>query len=578
MTKSFYVKLSISLLILLLSLYFLYPTGRLSMLDEEGKKALSMQELENLENRSINLGLDLRGGMYLVLEVDMDKVKEEDRTDALDRALEVIRNRVDQFGVAEPVIQKQGEKRIVVQLPGLQDPQRAKNLIGQTALLEFKIVREGEDARSILATIDQIAAKGDLLQKYNITSVEPKSDSVPKQSEGSILDQLTASSDSSQADSASTDTTAAATENADLLPNQTGAQPLMSRIIIRPSEKFTNFFVLDVEYSIVDSLLKTPEAQAVIPEDASIVWANEKIPMGDGKIYRQLFVIFKKAEMTGAAVKDARATIGQGYDPSTANRPIVNFEVKGEAVDLFSQITGANLNKRLAIVLDNRVVSAPELIVRIRDGRSIITGSQSMDEAKDLSIVLRSGALPAPVNVIEERTVGPTLGSDSIQAGKFAAIIGLILVAFFMMIYYKLSGGISVVALVLNMIFIMAAMAYLHATLTLPGIAGLVLTIGMSVDANVLIFERIREEMLAGKTSIVSVENGFGKAFWTIFDANITTLITALVLYVYGTGPIRGFAVTLSLGILSSLFTALVVSRILFDYLVYKVRIKSLSI
>ena len=300
--------------------------------------------------------------------------------------------------------------------------------------------------------------------------------------------------------------------------------------------------------------------------------------MGNNESVRQLFVVTKSAEMTGSSVADAKPTIGQGYDPSISNRPIVEFKVRDEAVKLFARITGSNLNRRLGIVLDHKVVSAPELIVKIRDGQSIITGSKDINEAKDLAIVLRSGALPAPVNVIEERTVGPSMGSDSINAGKKSAMIGFILVALFMIFYYKLSGLIADFVLFLAMFFIMAAMAYLHATLTLPGIAGLVLTMGMAVDANVLIFERIREELNSGKTSIASVENGFGRAFWTIFDSNITTLLTGIVLYTYGTGPIKGFAVTLSLGIVFSMFAALVICKLIFEAIVYRAKPKTLSI
>jgi len=611
MKKSFYAKLAVVLILLILSMISLLPTIKLMTMSEEEQEQLSMQELEDLQANSINLGLDLKGGMHLVMEVDMDQLSENEKKDAVERALEVIRNRIDQFGVAEPLIQREGKNRIIVQLPGLSNPQRAKNLIGQTALLEFKIVQENKDANEVFQRIDKITAEKNLFEKYNLTRLEqetkktdtetetenieetPSSDfleelSQDTQSDDSLekdsaaateADSALASQEDEISDSGTTEDTSAESMLDEIEEEEPTNQPFSSRLRRTGGGDFTNYFVAKDNYRLLDSLLKTEEVQNEIPADLEVAWSSTDDTLGiEKQVVRQIFVLTKKAEMTGSSVEDAMPNIGQGYDPSIANQPIVEFEVKKEAIKLFAQITGANVGKRLAIVLDNKVVSAPRINGKIPGGKSTITGSRDMQDAKDLSIVLRSGALPAPVNIIEERTVGATLGDDSIRMGKNAAIVGLILVMIFMIIYYKLAGIIADLALVLNMVFIMGAMAYLNAVLTLPGIAGLILTIGMAVDANVLIFERIREEINLGKPVGASVINGFDRARWTIVDSNITTLITALVLYNFGTGPIRGFAVTLSLGILSSMFTALIVSRLIFDFYITKTSPKKLSI
>lgn len=392
---------------------------------------------------------------YLVLQPG---AQERIEKMAVDQALETIRNRVDQFGVSEPDIRPQGDNRILVQLPGVKDPQRAIALIGKTALLEFKLV--------------------------------------------------------------------------------------------------------DEEHS-VDQALK-----GSVPPGDEILYQDN----ADGRTGRVPYLLKKRTLLTGEYITDAKVQIGRYNDPYVS----LSFDQRGAR--LFEQITGDNIKKRLAIVLDNKVYSAPVIQDKISGGRAQITGRFTMDEARDLAIVLRAGALPAPVKILEERTVGPSLGYDSIQKGIKSMIIGGIAVVAFMAIYYALSGLIADFALLLNVLFIMAGLAFFGATLTLPGIAGIILTIGMSVDANVLIFERMREELRVGKTPRAAIEGGFGKALVTILDANITTLIAALVLFQFGTGPIRGFAVTLSIGIVSSLFTAIFVSRVIFDYLFVERRSKRLSI
>jgi preprotein translocase subunit SecD len=381
---------------------------------------------------------------------------------ATEQALETIRNRIDQFGVSEPDIRQQGEKRLLIQLPGIKDTKRAKDLIGRTALLEFKLVDETHDLNSAL--------------------------------EGNV--------------------------------------PPGSEVL----------------YGIKED----PETRRVI-----------KTP----------YLIKKQTLLTGAQLTDARVQIDSQY-----NEPYVsiNFDKKGGRD--FERITGENVKKRLAIVLDNKVYSAPVIQEKISGGQARITGRFTTEEARDLAIALRAGALPAPVNILEERTVGPSLGTDSIRKGLISMCVGGILVILFMIVYYRGAGLIADIALIVNIILIAGGLAGFQATLTLPGIAGIILTIGMAVDANVLIFERIREELSIGKTPRAAVDSGFDRASLTILDANVTTLIAALVLFQFGTGPVKGFAVTLSLGVLSSLFTALILSRLIFDYFLAKLKSKRLSI
>jgi preprotein translocase subunit SecD len=380
---------------------------------------------------------------------------------AVEQALETIRNRVDQFGVAEPDISPQGSDRILIQLPGIKDPERAIRLIGRTALLEFKIV---DDEHSL-----QEALKGE----------------VPK---GDII------------------------------------------------------------------LYQKQEASET------------------GRVTKVPFLLRKKTLMTGEVLKDAQVRFDD------FNQPYVALEFDPRGAKMFDRITAKNVKKRLAIILDNNVYSAPVIQERISGGRAQITGRFTEDDARDLAIVLRAGALPAPVKILENRSVGPSLGRDLIDMGLKSIVIGGILVVLFMVAYYKISGAIADLALMLNLILIMGALAGLRATLTLPGIAGIILTIGMAVDANVLVFERIREELRLGKTPRAAIDGGYSKAFLTIMDANITTLIAAVVLFQFGTGPVKGFAVTLSIGIVASLFTALFVSRVVFEFILVKGMLRRVSI
>jgi preprotein translocase subunit SecD len=344
---------------------------------------------------------------------------------------------------------------------------------------------------------------------------------------------------------------------------------------LNPRDKQT--FLVPVEKTEkFKRILELPDVKRIIAEEApgaQFVWGSK--PVYGGK-YIPLYLVRKNVELAGNTIKDAYPQ--RSTDPSSYGQYEVSLTLNDAGARTFARVTGANIHKRLAIILDHKVYLAPTIQVKISSGRARITGLDNIEEAQDLAIVLKAGALPAPVKIIEERTVGPSLGHDSIVAGTYSGILGLVLVIIFMVFYYKLSGLIADLALVLNIVFIMAIMAYFHATLTLPGIAGIILTIGMAVDANVLIFERIREELEKGKTVRAAIDVGYGKAFITIVDANVTTFIAGLVLYTYGSGPIQGFALTLMIGILSSLFTAIVVTRAIFDYILDTRTVKKLSI
>ena len=511
------------------AVYYLLPSVEFYSMTDDDRETMGLmapEQLVDLKKRSLNLGLDLQGGIHLVLEVKTEGMEQQEAQDAVAQAQEVIRNRVDQFGVAEPTIQRQGDNRIIIELPGVQDVQRAKDLVGQTALLEFQLLEPSEDRTRLIQRIDQVLA--------------------PQEEEEQ--------------------------EEEDLLLSSTPESAPLSSMFSRAGEDLT---VSGRDLQRVKNLLNTPEAQELIPADVEFLFSSK--PAGaEGNEFYFLYLVRKKPEMTGHMIQDAFVSIGQVVE--YMGQPIVNFSTTDEGVRLFSRITGSHIGERMAIVLDESVYSAPVIQNKISEGRGIITGSGTQEEAKDLSIVLRAGALPAEVEIIEDRTVGPSLGRDSIEQGKTAAIYSMILVVIFMVLYYRAAGLIADCALLLNMLFIMAVLAGFHATLTLPGIAGIILTIGMAVDANVLIFERIREELRSGKTVRAAIDSGYGHALSAILDANVTTFLVGIVLYQFGTGPIRGFALTLCIGIISSLFTAFFVTRTIFELITRKSEQSTLSI
>ncbi|MCS7230943.1 MAG: protein translocase subunit SecD [Elusimicrobiota bacterium] len=461
--KNLQFRFVILLLVIAIGIYFIIPTFQWYFIyspEERQKKEISK---DPILKKILNLGLDLKGGVFLILEIDKEKIPQETNlSDALDRAIEIIRNRVDQYGVAEAIISKQGDQWISVQLPGLKDPQLAKELIGKTALLEFRLVNMDEPYRKIIEKIREIG--------------------------------------------------------------------------IKPKEALTNPQILSL----------VPTGYVLLPGRTDEIYLVKDTP-----------------EITGAYLTNARVELGA----SETGLPYVSLEFNQEGAKIFAKVTELNIEKHLAIVLDNVVQSAPIIRSRIPDGRAIIEGDFTLEEAKFIATVLRAGALPAPVKIIEERTVGPTLGKDSVISGRNALIIGSIVVLIFMIVYYKISGVIANIALMVNIFLVLSALTALKATLSFPGLAGIVLLIGVGVDANILILERIKEEIKNGKTLRVAIDLGYQRALQTIVDSNLTTLITTVFLFGFGTGPIKGFGITMFIGLIANIFTAVFMTKLIYDYL-----------
>jgi protein-export membrane protein SecD len=554
-------------LTVLAAAWYLWPSVRFYSMSDEEREEIRLRDpsaLDRLKEGTIQLGLDLQGGMHLVLELDQTErsFTGEEQTDAIDRALEIIRNRVDQFGVSEPLIQKVGDERIIVELPGIQDEDRAKALVQQAAYLEFQLVIDGQDAIDQIRAVDAALAGREIQAETagavsdttapaasEADSMAPSDTAAADTVSGQTLEELTGSGD------AANDTTGSATLAA-------GDRPLSSLLQTMPRGNDQNdFLVPENEVANVEAMLADSAARAVLAPEYEWLWSGEPQTFSDGRSYRMLYLVDQEPLMTGEAV----ATASAGFDTQLTNQPIVSLDLTSEGGGQFGDVTRAHVNQRLGIVLDGVVRMAPNIRQPITTGQAQIEGFDSVEEARDIAIVLRAGALPAPLEIIEERTVGPSLGADSIDAGKVAGILGLLAVMVLMAVYYRVFGLVSNLALALNIGFILAALAGFGATLTLPGIAGLILTVGMAVDANVLIYERVREELEVGKTARAALDAGYDRAFVTILDAQITTLIAALVLFQFGTGPIKGFAVVLTIGIICSIFTAVFVTRTIFD-------------
>jgi len=511
----------------------------------------------------VKLGLDLQGGMYLALEVDDPEgtMPIDARADAIQRAERVIRNRVDELGVEEPLIQIVGQDRLIVELAGVDDNERAKEIVGQTALLEWKLVRSTSEMNAALPRIDQVLVT--TLGEDSILALGRQFETeLPTESVEALL--FGGEDQDIQEDSTGTDASSQETE-----PDSAGQEeqpdPVDEELQYRPftallleSGVSGEYMVATEDVELMQMFLEMPEVRAVTPRDLSLQWGW--VPVASGaRTFQQLYVLEDEAFLTGDMLEDASAMRDQQF-----NQAVVQFELSRVGGRRFSDLTGRSIGERIAIVLDREVVSAPVVQARIGARGQVELGGSSMEEANDLALVLRAGALPAPLRIIEERTVGASLGQDSIEQGMMAGIIGLLLVVAIMIVYYRVSGLLAVMALSVYVVLVLGGLAALNATLTLPGIAGLILSIGMAVDANVLIFERIREELAEGRALRTAVDEGFANALSAIVDANITTLITALILFQFGTGPVRGFAVTLSIGIVASFFTALYVTRTLF--------------
>ncbi|HSW56555.1 MAG TPA: protein translocase subunit SecD [Ignavibacteriaceae bacterium] len=582
-------------------------TDRLIRTVEDSILAANPDIVKNREKR-VKLGLDLQGGMRVVLEVNTGKLieklaknpdetfkavlteaqQESERTDesvvdilarkftergirlsryfgtirdddseiltsltenaedAVNRAVEIIRNRVDQYGVSEPSIQRQGSRRIIVELPGISREEEAKKLLQGTALLEFRIVREADFTFPIMQKIDDVLAGKVLDDTTQVVSEDKATETTP--TDTSI---------------ASADTT---TPEGELSEEEFRKQhPFFSIALLDPQGRSADAYVKVEDKSKLELILNRVDVQKVIPNNVEFKFQARSQSDAEGNEFFVMYLVNKDPELTGGVITDATANI----DPNTS-APIVTMTMNSEGATEWARITGANVNKRIAIMLDGGIFSAPVVKGKIPGGRSQIEGMADLNEAKLLEIVLKAGALPAPVDIIEERSVGPSLGEDSINRGVLSVFLGYIVVALFMIIYYKRAGVIASTVLLFTVLFTLGVLAGFSATLTLPGIAGILLTIGMSVDSNVLIYERIREELATGKTVKASIDSGFKRANSAIIDSNLTTFITGIILYQFGTGPIQGFALTLMIGIAASLFSALVIARLIFDMMISK--------
>lgn len=540
-----------------------WNTLRLWTMSDKDKAQLEERDpgaVGELEKKAMRLGLDLQGGVHVVLQIDMQSdvmknMNAEDKADAVERAIQVIRNRVDFTGVTEPIIQKQGNDRIIVDLPGYTDAERAEELIGQTAQLQFKLMESYENAQLLLSKIDSIVAA--------VRKTEKDQADESGTTDAEMAEKDTDSTDEADdilADLLGDDTLAAGDE--DFFDSE--SNPLTQYFdwflaSSRTNTQWPGYTILAKDRKRVEQMLNMPEVQEVIPTDVQFAFSTRSEIQNAQEIYR-FYLLKRKVQFLGKFLENIKLGRGQFQEHT------VDFRLTGQAAQAFARLTGANIDKPLAIVIDDKVESAPIINSKIRNDGQITMGSgASMEDAQDLEIVLKAGALPAPVEIIEKNVVGPTMGSDSIRKGLISSLVGLSLVLLVIVIYYKVSGLIADIALVFNIFFLLAVMAGLGATLTMPGIAGIILTVGISVDANILIFERIREELRTGKTVRASIDAGYDRALLTIIDSHVTTLITAGALFLFGSGPIKGFAVTLFWGVLLSLYTAVVITKTIFD-------------
>jgi len=609
------------------SAYLIWPTYKLYSLNKDEVNSLQKEEITKLKQQSINLGLDLQGGMYILLEIGVSNLVEKlaskktdeliniiDKADSLNRtkntdffveflnlannqnlhlvryytklrsernnesvvselklqrdnaissALEIIRNRIDEFGVSEPTIQKFGSDRIIIELAGVQDSDRARQLIQRTASLEFSLVLN-EKLEFVLERLDTFLLNDSTLTGNESTIVLNKSmsENIDEDAEDIFLEEdfinLPANNNLT---------------SSEILKEK----PFSGYLKIIPQ----GIGVILNEVPKVKNLLNSPKIKNLIPRDGEFLWGSSteiaQNEMGSFIEYVPLFYVSSIPEISGGMVREPTATMGSaGSDAS--GQWVVNMSMSAEGTKKWSHFTGANINRQVAIVLDDRVYMAPVIRDKIPTGQTQVSGFANVNEAKDIANVLRAGELPAPVKIVEERTIGPSLGKDSIISGTKSMLIGFVLVILFMIIYYRSAGILATLALIFNLTLVIAVLAALKATLTLPGIAGLILTIGMSVDANVIVFERIREELRIGKTVKSAIDSGYERAFITILDANVTTLIAAFVLAWIGSGPIKGFAVTLCTGIICSMFTAIFFTRTIFMIMTNNRKKQNLSI
>ncbi|MEX0663034.1 MAG: protein translocase subunit SecD [Balneolaceae bacterium] len=586
-------KLGCIALFLGLTLWYLFPTLQL-MLEERHIDNMptveradylneNRERLQNIREKSLSLGLDLQGGMYITLEIGIAQLVQEiagdlsdenlediirvasnraeenrsnfidefvaefenrdenamlsryfrsdsenitrrstndevetylrnQQSNAVERAMEIVRTRVDRYGVAEPSILQQGNSRLIVELPGVDDEERVRNLLRGTARLEFRLSADEDELNN---------AKNQVIQYFESEEYQEQNEDV-----------------------------------------EDNGNPLLEVLNPQGRSNYTFGYAAGPDTAVVNQLISSEEVQNRLPRNTDLMWGAQPFAQDQGMDLFELIGVRSQIEMTGDVISEASVQ----FEPST-NAAEVSMTMDSEGARRWARITGANLGRPVAIVLDGFVYSYPTVQSKINNGRSSISGLGGVDEAEDLVNILLSGALPAPLDIIEERTVGASLGEASIQAGLYSVLFGLTVVAMFMIAYYHVGGGIADLALILNIIFILGILAAFNATLTLPGVAGIVLTIGMAVDANVLIFDRIREELRAGKTLRAAIDNGYSNAMSAIVDANVTTFFVGIILYSFGVGPIKGFAITLMAGIVASLFSAIVITRVIIDYL-----------
>jgi SecD/SecF fusion protein len=610
-------RIIITVCFVILAVYFLWPTiqdynyrTQLSKLSGQDSLAYAEKHHDDMLDaklKRMKLGLDLQGGMRVVLEVDVvqllddiaknkdDKfhsiikeVRNETATNelsiipvftkkfiadtirlsryygsirdddakitsrledevgkAVDRAIEIVRNRVDQYGVSEPNIQKQGGRRIIVELPGVKDENEVRQLLQGTAMLEFRMLKDPQVSYKVMESVDKFLT-GKLETDTNASttaSTEKKKEPVKRKD---ALTELTGG-----ASIAETDTTKEAQFARD--------HPFF--LYVKPDQHGSGEgYVAEKDKDRVVRLLNRPEVQQILPGDFEFLWSAKVQTFQNGQKFYLLYAVKKMPELTGGVITNAQASV----DPED-NRPIVNMEMNSEGSRDWARITGANIGKRVAIIMDKGIFSAPVVQTKITGGRSRITGMDSPNEARMLEIVLKAGALPAPVSIIEQRSIGPSLGEDSIRAGLTSILISFILIVLFMVMYYHTAGAVADFALFFNILFILGVMASFGATLTLPGIAGIVLTIGMAVDANVLVDERVREEMVTGKTLRAAIDTGYHRAFTAIFDGHVTSFLTGIVLYQFGSSGVQGFALTLMIGLVANLFSAIVITHVIMN-------------
>jgi preprotein translocase subunit SecD len=527
-----------------LSVYFLIPR-EITVRERDQQTGVMKDHVE--KRVPLKLGLDLQGGMHLALELDQSKQVSADPKRDLDLALTVLRKRIDEFGVTEPLIQKVGDSRIVVELAGITEPARAKAIVQRSAFLEFRITDKTGALDKALPSMDR-ALRG-LGIKGDTGTTKPSA--VEQLLGGDTAKKAGKAAKAGKADSTVRDTTPVLNGVLSSLIQSTGGAGGGGV----PGE----YQVAETAFPRADSLLNIPQVARQIPRGLTFRWSAAPISVGVESV-RMLYVLEDRPIVTGSNLEDAAAQL----DPLT-NGPIVTFQLDRAGGRKFGEETGKHVGDYMAILLDGRVQGRPP-VIQSRIGRNgqITLGNKSLQEAQDLALTLKAGALPIPLKIVEERQVGASLGSDSIRDGIKSGVVGTAMVILIMLVFYRMSGALAVAALALYILFTVGGLSMIEATLTLPGLAGIVLSVGIAVDANVLIFERIREELIHGKTVRLAVDEGFKHAMNAIIDSNVSTVLTALFLFQFGTGPVKGFAVTLIMGIAASMITAVFVTRTFF--------------